>query len=304
MNPGNNTPRVLVVIAHHETLNDTLEALDSLAKVRGIKLKTVVMDNGSREQSEAAVIQRRFPVVTVIRSETNLGSAAGINSAVRFGLAHFDANYVLFLDSDVVVDPSFMASMLSTSMRLDSGITGAQTLSYKNKRESRGLGGRIIEFLGITLVVGASKDYVSSGHTSMELEWVPGTAMLVRRDVINKVGLLNASITGWEDIEYCLRARMSGFKVICEPRSLVWHKGAMTRRNKSRVRAKSEPVTGNDIRRYAEFFRTISSHPHISYITATLIGYPLSVLGHLMERDKSLRLYYHHRFLRTIGFPV
>jgi len=292
--------RVLVAIAHHETLHDTSETIASLLQTKGVEYKVIVLDNGSSDRREANLLRERFPDIIVIRSERNLGSASGINRAIRYGLSFYEPDYVLVLDSDVFVDHMFLSTLVGTSIRVGSGITGAQILSYENNQRSMGIGGRIIWQLGLVVEYNVSKNYRLGNQAPVELEWVQGTAMLIRRDVIERIGLFNPLITGWEDFEYCLRARRNGFTVFGEPRALVWHKVASTRRRRMQRTGITEPVTPSDIIRYARFLSLVSPHPTISYVTAILIGYPLGALRLLFVKDNGLRTYYHRKFLRTL----
>ena len=58
------------------------------------------------------------------------------------------------------------------------------------------------------------------------MDWVSGCALLIRREVIEQVGMLDASFFYyWEETEWCLRAREHGWKIVHVPQAKIWHKG-------------------------------------------------------------------------------
>src|SRR5688572_19863302 len=95
--------RVVVVVLNWNGGDDTLECLASLRHLRYTNVHTIVVDNGSSDES-VANIGTAFPEIPLIQTGVNLGYAGGNNVGIRAALAT-GAEYVLLLNNDTVVDP-------------------------------------------------------------------------------------------------------------------------------------------------------------------------------------------------------
>ncbi|MGD1995023.1 MAG: glycosyltransferase, partial [Anaerolineae bacterium] len=107
------TPKVTFSILNWNQRDLTLDCLASLEALDYPNYEVVVVDNGSRED-EAAVIRSRFPEVTVVENERNVGFAEGNNIAIRQAMAD-GADYVLLLNNDTTVDPQMLTHMVEVA---------------------------------------------------------------------------------------------------------------------------------------------------------------------------------------------
>jgi N-acetylglucosaminyl-diphospho-decaprenol L-rhamnosyltransferase len=101
-------PSVDVVVVTHDTREITLGCIDSVLGDggEGVTVRLTVVDNASSDGTASAV-RDRFPEVRVIRNESNLGYGAACNQGLRDG----DSDYVLILNSDIVVRPGAIARL-------------------------------------------------------------------------------------------------------------------------------------------------------------------------------------------------
>ena len=85
---------ISVITINYNGLDDTCALIDSLP-FDDYALEVIVVDNASRED-EASVIEQRYPQVTVIRSNENLGFAGGNN----LGIQAAQGRYLFFINND------------------------------------------------------------------------------------------------------------------------------------------------------------------------------------------------------------
>ena len=179
----NASPRVAVVILTHQQREMTLECLDFVMRMEGPGFDVVVWDNGSTDDTVAAVTGR-FPQVVAHHSPTNLGVASGRNAGAALAVQHFSPTHILFLDNDIEVDPGFLAALLD-GFGSDGRVGQTQAkLRFYDARERLNDGGgcRISFWRGTTVPVGF--DEVDEGQHD------------VRRDCIACGGAMMTSASG------------------------------------------------------------------------------------------------------------
>ena len=216
------SPSIFVVILNWNGKNDTLECLDSVSKIVYPNFQTVVVDNGSTDDSVKA-IHARFPQIKLLETGTNLGFAEGNNVGIRYALAQ-GADALLLLNNDTIVDPHLLQGFAEEMQAAPTaGIFGATIYLYGDRD-------RLDHFGGIWNPQKAAFDFV--GHREkleqtrpLELDYVCGAAMLVKREVFEKIGLLEARFfLIWEEADFCFRARRAGFSSLTCPGAVLWHK--------------------------------------------------------------------------------
>lgn len=214
--------RIAVVMLNWNQFADTAECLRSLADVKTPRFTTVVLDNGSRDNSPADLAEA-FPGVYCMCNARNFGFAEGNNVGIRAALAA-GADYVLLLNNDTVVRPDFLEAMIEAAEeRPRCGILGGCLMYYDDPTSLWCLGGYLRWPWAGMRTVGRGK--AVSGTAVERFDYVSGALMLVRRAVFEEIGLLNpAYFLNWEDTEFCERARRAGWEVLATPRAVVLHK--------------------------------------------------------------------------------
>lgn len=205
--------------------NDTLECLASIGKMDYPNLDVILVDNGSQDGSVAA-IQREFPEVMIVETESNLGFASGNNMGIRHALRN-GAEYALVLNNDTIVDPQLIKSFLASStIERKAGIFGAKIYYYSQPNKIWYAGGRWVNKLSQFIHVGMGcldngKDFVSV----VETDYVCGCAFFIKAEVLRKIGLFDEKFfLTFEETDLCYRARRAGFKSLFIPDAKVWHK--------------------------------------------------------------------------------
>jgi GT2 family glycosyltransferase len=232
-------PRVAIVILNWNGREDTLACLGSLKQLTGVRYDIVVVDNASVDGSVEA-IKSEYPEVEVLVNSENLGFAEGNNVGIRWALAA-SADYVFILNNDTIV-ASDLLRVLVASAEEDPriGVVGPKicyddSSSYHPETASMAAEGppARLWYAGAEeqwlrrIPASVGLDELDRGQYDQKREtaFVYGTAMLVRRQVLESVGMFDRRFFAYhEDADLCLRVREAGYRCLYEPSGVVWHK--------------------------------------------------------------------------------
>lgn len=218
-------PRVTVVVLNWNGLGDTLECLESLAGLDYPRYRVLVVDNGSTDGSPVA-IRQRFPDVEVIETGENLGYAGGNNVGLRYALAQ-GADYVLLLNNDTVVAPDMLRWLVEAAEKDPRvGVAGPMIYYHDQPEVVWSVGGGIDWRRGQTWMIGLDEpDDGRFGTEPREVDFITGCAMLVRAAALREAGLLDERFfLYYEEVEWCVRIRRAGYRIIHVPAAKMWHK--------------------------------------------------------------------------------
>lgn len=235
---GNNVmgqPRVSVIMVNWNGLEDTAECLESLQKIDYPNCEVIVVDNNS-DGNDVDVLESKFGnYIHLIRSEKNCGGSGGYNIGVRYVLENSDADYLLILDNDVVVDKRLLSELVGVAM-VDSSVGIASAMvCYYGEPERFTFGweksnlweldtaltfGLIAETIGRKVF---RRKVVSNGSVK-EVQHVGFWCVLLNRKCVEAVGLFTDEYRGFETIDYSIRVREAGYRIVQVPRAKVWHK--------------------------------------------------------------------------------
>lgn len=216
-------PQVSVIVLTHNGKKDTLECLSSLAAVEDKDWNIILVDNGSSDGT-LDVVRCAFPDVKVIENRANLGFAEGNNVGVRYAVER-GSEYILLLNNDTHVEPTFQRELLRVAESDPSiGIVGPRIFSH-DRPESVWFDGGYVDWNGgsITRVRSGSAD--NSAHEAFPVDCVEGTALCIKRQVIDSIGLLDPRFFFYyEETDWCVRAHRVGYKIMLAPNARIWHK--------------------------------------------------------------------------------
>jgi GT2 family glycosyltransferase len=256
---GAPAPLVYVVLLNWHGWRDTLVCLRSLAGLDYPRFVTVVVDNGSTDESVAR-IREASPQAEVIETGKNLGFSGGCNVGISVALER-GADYVWLLNNDTTVEPGTLEAMVRTAER-DAciGAVGS-VIRYMARPECVQAwgGGKVHVWLGYQRL-----------HTSRpagrDLHYLTAASLLLRRAVVLELGGLDIGyFMYWEDVDYCFSMRRRGWRLQVAEDAVVLHKesGSTERASPVRVRYFSTSAV--------RFFRRHSPLPALA-ITLGLVG--------------------------------
>lgn len=218
-------PQVTIIVLNWNGLADTLECLASLSRLDYPDYEVAVVDNGSTDGS-VEEIRPHFPGVTLIENRENLGYAGGNNVGLRHALRQ-GADHALLLNNDTEVTADFLRRLVEAAQADPQvGVAGPTIYYYDQPDVIWSAGGSIDWRRGDARMVGLNeRDAGQFGNKPREVDFVSGCAMLVRRAVLEQVGLLDERFFAYyEEVEWCARMRRAGFKIIQVPQARLWHK--------------------------------------------------------------------------------
>ena len=223
------SPLVYVIILNWNRAEDTAECVDSVLKMDYPNHKVVVVDNGSADGSPE-VLRTRFPTIEVIANGVNLGCAAGNNIGIEHALRR-KADYVFLLNNDTIVDRALLRELVIVGeVNPQVGILGPKIYYYEDPDRIWFVGANRnpIAFTVINRALG--KKDKGQFDQAREVGFICGAGMLVKREVWERIGLLDTRyFMYYEDSDFCVRAKASGYKLLYVPKAKMWHKVPVNR---------------------------------------------------------------------------
>ncbi len=222
--------KVAISIINYNSEKYLLALLDelSLQKTKH-QLEIWVVDNASPDNG-ANLVEKKFPKINLIRSKENGGFAKGHNLVLQ----RVKADLVIMLNPDIDFKDKQAIDKLIKFMdeHPDCGISSCKLVSSDGRLQSNGgdlpFGISLLvwlynlEFFGnVPNFHRTDKNYYDQVR---EVGWVGGTVMVIKSEVLKKVGLLNEDIFMYfEDTEFCYQAHQQGFKVMINPSVVAEH---------------------------------------------------------------------------------
>lgn len=217
-------PKVFIIVLNWNGCSDTVECVESLKKIVYPSCEIILVDNGSTDGSEE-ILRKKFPETLFIQTGENLGYAGGNNIGMKYALS-LGADFVILLNNDTVVAPDFVAELVNAAESGSSiGIAGSKVYYY-DKPDFISYGGGFINLrTGWSRNACCNEKDEGQCDSLKEIDWAPGCAMMVSRSVCEKTGFMNPEyFCYYEEIDWCIRAKKAGFKVVLAPKSRIWHK--------------------------------------------------------------------------------
>ena len=233
--------KLLIVILNYRVTELTIDCLRSLAprigRVPGAH--TVVCENGTGgdavERLRAAIEDNGWSDwVDLVAVHPNRGFTGGNNIVVREALASSNPpQYVLLLNADTIVqDGALEALVVFMDRHPKVGIAGSK-LVYPDG-EVQGTPFRFpgvrSEFQGgirlgpVSALLRRSISVSPKPATPRQVDWVAGASMIMRRTMLEQIGLLDEGLyTYFDDVDVCLRAHRAGWQTWFVPESVIIH---------------------------------------------------------------------------------
>jgi GT2 family glycosyltransferase len=255
---------VSVVVVNFNAGEDLLQCVCA-AIASTVPVEILVVDNASTDGSleRLAELFTDDPRVRILRNEANLGFAEASNA----GIAVAKGGHILLLNPDCSVEPETIAVVRrALDAAPDAGMAGCLVRNPDGSEQAgcRRLlptpGRAFLRAFGLTHLLGRERvrDFVLAGEPlpdrPVEVEAISGAFMMVKRQTLAKVGLLDEGyFLHCEDLDWCQRYRSAGFKVLFVPGAVAVHvKGRSSRDRPVRV---LWHMHRGMVRFYRKFFR-------------------------------------------------
>jgi GT2 family glycosyltransferase len=215
------TAFIIVTWNSQQFLGDSIGRLQSFISPQDI----IVVDNGSSDDT-VAILARDNPQVTLYRLPVNTGFSGGNNVGMRLAMAKgYDS--VFLLNVDTIIDEDFLHPCLKVlEEHPDIGVVGPVVLEADRDNVIQCEGGRI-------LPIQANFPYRKRGaqferrDRIVDVGFVLGAAMMIRREVIERIGYLDEDYfpAYVEEADFCYRAHLAGFRSVVHRGCAIRHIG-------------------------------------------------------------------------------
>jgi GT2 family glycosyltransferase len=154
----------------------------------------------------------------------NLGYAGNNNVGIQWAIDH-GADWILVLNEDTILAPDCLARMLETGQsdpRI--GVIGPMIYHFDEPNVIQTAGGELGPYW--LAMLSGNNEPDEGQFQQRRVDWISGCAMLIRRAVIEQIGLLDERFfIYWEEIDLCVRASRAGWHLVQVPQARLWHKG-------------------------------------------------------------------------------
>jgi GT2 family glycosyltransferase len=224
-------PDVLAVIVNWNGKDDVLECLKSLvnANYPKDKFKILVVDNGSSDGSQAA-ISKTYPNVALIKNSKNLGYVRAVNRGINQGL-EWDVEYVWICNNDIVVHEDALTQLVKIGQSdTKIGVVAPVVYSYRQPQTIDNIGYKINFWIGRLKKLKYKEGIFPDPRSRMsDVDSNLGCSNIIKTSLIQTIGMFNPIYKIYfEETDYNVRAKRSGFRVVIARNAKVWHKTAST----------------------------------------------------------------------------
>jgi len=220
-----NLPKISIILVNYNHLEVTYECLKSLRKLTYPNTEIWVVDNNS-------LIENRlnpdlFPEIHYLQSDVNLGFAGGNNLAIKKA----KGDYILLLNNDTEVSPDLIEKLLIPFNEFpDAGIVSPKILFYYENNLIQYAGTNAINPLTCRGYTNGYKEKDQGQFNFIKItDLANGACMLIKRSVIDTVGLLSESFfLYYEEYDYCEMAKRAGFSIYFTGFTYILHKESVS----------------------------------------------------------------------------
>ena len=228
-------PIISIIILNYNQIQVTCEFLESTKKLTYPNYEIILVDNASKDDP-TNTIRTKYPNVKLIVAEKNFGFTGGNN----IGLLAAKGDYYFIVNNDTEVTADLLERLLEPFSKDNTiGVVSPKIKYYSNPDTIQYAGfSEMNPFTGRGKTTGGKKidngDYDTGGYTA----YAHGAAMLVKREVVEKVGMLpDIFFIYYEELDWSAHIRRAGYKIYYQPKGVIYHKESITMGKESSIKA-------------------------------------------------------------------
>ncbi|MCZ0756858.1 glycosyltransferase family 2 protein [Anoxybacillus sp. J5B_2022] len=237
---------ISIIIVNYNTPKLTVEAIESILKSKTkYSYEIIVVDNHSSDDS-VRILKGKFPNIVVIENKQNVGFSKANNQAIKLS----KGRYILLLNSDTIVKEDTIEKMIEFMDKSKKvGASGCEVVLPNGELDRACHRGFPTPEASFYYLVGLARLFPRSrrfnqyhlGYMNLNephpIDCLVGAFMMVRREVIEQVGLLDEEFFMYgEDIDWCYRIKQAGWEIYyCPFTSIIHYKGASSKKKPFKI---------------------------------------------------------------------
>ena len=260
---------ISIITINYNGLKDTCALIETIPF--NDQMEVIVVDNASKND-EVSEIQNRFPYVSIIKSDKNLGFAGGNN----LGIKAAKGKYIFLVNNDTIFKEFKIQALIN---RLES----SDDIGIVCPKIRFTWGSNQIQYAGYTPLskitvrnqaIGFGEEDKGQYETAHPTPYAHGAAMLIKREALEKVGLMpECYFLYYEELDWSMMFTRAGYKIWYEPACTIYHKESQTTGQSSPLR--TYYITRNRLllvkRNYDVFYK------YLAYIYLILLVIPRDI---------------------------
>jgi len=228
-----------IIVVNYNGGSKLVDCVDSVFRFTS-DFELIVVDNGSLDSS-VSDIEQRFPDSIIIKNSKNVGFSKANNAAIKRALGR----WIVLLNPDTKVTRNWLDNLMKCADRASEiGIVMPKLLRMDGKTIDST--GHVFDFrTGFTYDRGSGETDVGQYDLVEEVASCPFACVAIKTEVILGIGLLDQRmVMYYEDVDYCIRARVAGWRALYCPNSVVLH-----------FRSGVTPTSSNQVQKRAVAYR-------------------------------------------------
>lgn len=216
---ANKHPLVSIVILNWQGLEDTKLCLEHVFKLDYPNYEVIVLDNGSSAEQKEYL--SKVKNIIYVDNPKNTGFAGGHDDA----LPHTHGEFILLLNNDAIIKSDYISRAISQFEDERLAVLGGRAYFWNDKEPLLDESNRFYSYMNINPITAETNPIMHDYGTRQEVNTVSGSAVIVRRSVIDEVGyLFRPYFAYYEETDLFARIKRAGYKVMYDPSLRIWHK--------------------------------------------------------------------------------
>jgi GT2 family glycosyltransferase len=217
------------IIISYNKLEPVFRAVDSVFKNH--KHSKIILIDNSEDTYFFKKLKQKLKTykenILFIKNKKNLGFSKAVNQGIKIAL-NKGADYILLLNDDAYLDKNCIPYLIEALDKDNKAMLAGPTIFYdKDKSKIWSTGGYFNKLLGNIKILLKNKKVNPDTLKNLniqEVDFLTGCVLMIKSEAIKKIGLFNEDLFFYgEDVDYSLRAKRKGFKILWVPYAFAWH---------------------------------------------------------------------------------
>lgn len=232
-------PLVIIIVSNYNGIsyfykkrNVLCQIFSSLKKTAYENYKIVMADDKSTDKS-VEYVRKHFKNVEIIINDVNGGFSKNNNNAIKYVMHKYKPDYIVLMNNDIIITDTLWLSKLVKVVESDSkiGLVGCKLVYPTGRIQHAGIVPKNYAYANR----GRGEEDRKQYNKIEEMTGITFALALIKAKVLTKIGFLDENFfMGYEDTDFCLRARQNGFMIIYNGKVKAIHLEGFTSTNSKR----------------------------------------------------------------------